>query len=154
MAQGGDISKNALLDSFAKIKEDIQKLNTELYDLKLEQKKLLEENHELKKKSNSSIDKELLREIVQEALKSAGAHKSPVSINPQINKKRKGLLKNRIYLLADQKSMSLSEIKEIVVDEEGLCSKATFYRYVEKMRKKGSIDFAKINDIEVLVRIN
>jgi regulator of replication initiation timing len=154
MAQGGDISKNALLDSFAKIKEDIQKLNTELYDLKIEQKRLLEENHELKKKTNSSLDKDLLREIVQEALKSAGAGKHSSPINPQINKKRKGLLKNRIYLLADQKSLSLSEIKEIVVDEEGLCSKATFYRYVERMRKKGAIDFAKINDIEVLVRIN
>ena len=40
------------------------------------------------------------------------------------------------------------------MDQEGLCSKATFYRYIEKMKKKGMIDFMKIDDIEVVVKVN
>ncbi len=157
MVNGGEIDRNALLESFLRIKEDIAKLNSELYALKLEHKKMLQENIELKKKQgNTHLDKEAIREIVSETLKKI--HPLPKNkINDhllkKLNKKRKSIIKNRIHLLAEQKNMSLSEIKEILVDEEGLCSKATFYRYIDRMKSKGMIEFAKINDEEIIVRI-
>jgi hypothetical protein len=158
MVTGGDIDRNVLLESFSRIKEDIAKLNSELYSLKLEHKKVMEENLELRKKTGETgLDKETVKDIISETIKSfQGNTKNRINdaLLKKLNKKRKIIIKNRIHLLAEQKNLSLPEIKEILVDEEGLCSKATFYRYIELMKKKGLIDFVKINDIEVVAKIN
>ena len=69
------------------------------------------------------------------------------------NKKRKVIISQRILSLSANKNISLPEIKEKIVDDEHLCSKATFYRYVEKLKKKGQIDFVKIDDLTIVVKI-
>ena len=158
MVSGGDIDKVALLESFSKIKEDILRLNQELYSLKQEHKLTLEENLNLKKTVSAKImDDDDIARIVQETMKQMQRktkNSFSESMAQKLNKKRKNILKNRIEILAEQKNLSLPEIKEILVDQEGLCSKATFYRYIEKMKKKGMIDFMKIDDIEVVVKVN
>lgn len=159
MVAGGDIDRNALKDSFARIKEDIARLNQEIYELKNEQRKLLEENTNLKKEANekrNNTEPEFIKQIILETLKNLPQPKLKKQDNffKKINKKRKTFLKSRIELLAEQKNMSLSEIKEIIVDHEELCSKATFYRHIDKMKSRGIIDFLKIEDQEVVVKIN
>jgi regulator of replication initiation timing len=151
---GGDIDRNALVESFARIKEDIARLNSELYDLKLEHKKVLEENLKLKQVivSDNTPSKEIIGQIVAETLKKVGKEKSPDAFIAKLNKKRKIIIQNRIHMLAGQ-NLPLPEIKDIIVEQEGLCSKATFYRYVEKLKKKGMIDIVKINDSEVAVKV-
>ncbi len=172
MAVGGDIDKNALLDSFRRIKEDISrhdsdiaklntdnaKLNAEIYQLKLEYKNILEDRISEGRKDKSLNEKDQVAFIVAETLKNF--HTMPdkkKAIDPilkKINKNRKAIIKNRIQLLAEQKKFSVPDIKEIIVDQEGLCSKATFYRYIEKMKDNGIIDLIKINDREVVLRVN
>jgi hypothetical protein len=171
MAIGGDIDKNALLDSFRRIKEDISrhdsdiaklksdssKLDSEIYELKIEFKKILE-GVILMKKEEPMQEKQDVASIVAEVMKivsNSPAKKKPVDpILKKINKNRKSIIKNRIQLLAEQKKLGVSDIKDIIVDQEALCSKATFYRYIEKMKDKGLIDLVKINDSEVVVRLN
>ena len=157
MVLGGEVDRTALIESFTRIKEDIARLNKEIYDLKLDQKKLIEENLSLKSNvSATPISNELIRQIILETVKSIPQAKSRPQGNfiNRINKKRRIILKNRIELLAEQKNRSLSDIKEIIVDHEDLCSKATFYRYIEKMKALGQIDLIKINDQEVMVKLN
>jgi Arc/MetJ family transcription regulator len=134
-------------------------LNSELLELKAEHKKILEENIALKKRpseKNIKIDRELIAQIVKETVDKLQKRKPAVNdrLIKKINKNRKSILKNRIQMLAEQKKLSVSEIKDVLVDHEGLCSKATFYRYIEKMKEKGLIDLVKINDSEVVVRLN
>jgi hypothetical protein len=156
MASGGDIDRTALIESFTRIKQDIARLNSELLELKIEHKKILEENLDLKKKNTGKLDRETISQIVKETMDKLQKRKTGMSDNlvKKINKNRKSLLKNRIQMLAEQKKLSVSEIKDILVDHEGLCSKATFYRYIEKMKEKGLIDLITINDSEVVVRLN
>ena len=158
----GDIDRNTLIESFARIKDDISRLNQEITYLKEENKKILEENLNLKASGQSrlpdgNLDRELISQIVAETLKKIDRDtmsRPKSSLLIQFNKKRKGILKNRLFSLAGQKNLTMAEIKEIIVQQESLCSKATFYRYVEKMKKKGLIDFIKIDDIEVMIKLD
>lgn len=159
---GGDIDKNAISEAFSKIKEDMLKLNQELFQMKVEQKKLIEENIKLRQQQSiqteqftnqtpsNSIDPMLVSQIVRETLKHAPKKDMLVK---RLNKKRKGMIRARITNLASQKNLGIAEIKDIVVDNEGLCSKATFYRYITKLKSQGILSEMKINDVEVLVNI-
>ena len=156
MSLGGDIDRTALLESFARIKEDIARLSIEMSTLKVEHSKLMTENHELKTKLSSSqvgVDAHTIRSIVKEAIESSQKPKQTDPLLRRLNKKRKGIIQNRIYGLADSKHHSLPDIKDVVVDQEGLCSKATFYRYIEKMKAKGLIDILTVQDTPVVVKL-
>jgi len=56
------------------------------------------------------------------------------------NKKR--LIKNKILETIKFKNISIPEIKEIVVDRQSYCSKATFYRYIEELKRDDFIHIA------------
>jgi hypothetical protein len=160
MSHGGDsignAGKNAIQEAFSKIKMDMVKLNQEIYDLKKEQKKLMEENLQLKNiVSNNngnghSINQDMISKIVKETLKNVNTNGKTIK---KFNKKRKSLIFSRIASLASRKNLSLPEIKERIVDNDSLCSKATFYRYVNKMKKQGMIDEVKINEAEIVITI-
>ena len=152
---GGDISRDLIQDSFSRVKADIEKLNNEILLLKKEQKDLMQENFELKKQvNNNGFDKELVTEIVKETLKNVQPkNKANNTLLKKFNKKRRVITLNRIQALASDNKLTISEIKEIIVENENLCSKATFYRYVEKLKKKGSINLMTIDDDEIVVKI-
>ncbi|MEM3373650.1 MAG: hypothetical protein QXE31_00365 [Candidatus Woesearchaeota archaeon] len=196
---GGEIDRNALIESFARIKEDITKLRLEIENLKKEnyilkeklsekvsqEEKILKKinnndaifinNHEIlsENKENFSnqiennkimsnnpnkyneLNLEVIKIIVKEAVESAlKKEKKNNKFIEKINKKRKNIIINRILSLAEKKNYSTSDIKEIIVDQENLCSKATFYRYIEKLKKKQLIDFIKIDEEEIVAKIN
>ena len=155
MMNGGDISRDLIQDSFSRVKADIEKLNNEILLLKKEQKDLMQENFELKKQvNNNGFDKELVTEIVKETLKNVQPkNKANNTLLKKFNKKRRVITLNRIQALASDNKLTISEIKEIIVENENLCSKATFYRYVEKLKKKGSINLMTIDDDEIVVKI-
>ncbi|MEK6916157.1 MAG: hypothetical protein AABW92_00280 [Nanoarchaeota archaeon] len=149
---GGDSDRGKIAEAFSKIKEDMAKLNQEVYALKLDQKKLVEENLTLKKQILGNVlDKTTISEVVKETLKHHVSNNNH-AILKKFNKKRKSILNTRISSLAMQQKLTLPEIKEIVVDQESLCSKATFYRYVDKMKSQGLIDSVKINELDIVVR--
>ncbi|MBN2422786.1 hypothetical protein JXB41_06155 [Candidatus Woesearchaeota archaeon] len=154
MVNGGDISKEALVESFSKIKEDILRLNKEIFDLKNDYKVVLEENISLKKQlNNNSIDQDLVKKIVSETVNNLNNNSFNDRLIKKINRNKKILIKNRILDLANKKNLSLSEIKDSIVHEEQLCSKATFYRYVEKLKKRQLIELVEIEDKSIIVRI-
>ena len=138
MTPGGEVDGIAIKDAFTKIKEDMIRLNQEIYELKVEQKRLVEENVLLQSNtttnSNNSFDPNVISAIVQETLKNVNSkkHNTTSPLVKRFNKKRKSFTLSRIVNLASQKNLSVSDIKDVVVDTEGLCSKATFYRYLEK----------------------
>ncbi len=154
MAHWGDIDKNAVHEAFSKIKQDMARLTKEMYDLKLEQKKLLEENMSLKQQVNSENHNVFIEEVVKETLRNIKPkNQANDKLIKKFNKKRKALIVSRISTLANKKNLSLPEIKEIIVDNESICSKATFYRYIEKLKNQGAIELIKINDMDVLITI-
>ena len=79
MVSGGDIDRNALLESFSRIREDITRLNAEINLLKLKKPS----------SENNTLTKEQIAEIVRETLSQVKKNSLSDSIVRKINKKRK-----------------------------------------------------------------
>lgn len=112
----------------------------------------------LESNEKNAIDEARILEIIDEKIKaSALAKPSPKKpdikeeVLRQFDKKRKDIIKNKIIELASQGKMTLPELKEVIVDQSCYCSKASFYRYVERMKLRQLIDFVEINGISIVV---
>lgn len=157
MGVGNDIHMH---DSVMQLKEDVQALSQELFYLKREYRDLLAENLLLKRKVNTieasqpTLGKEDIKGIISETVK-AMRSQSPVEEHflKKINRNKRQLIKSRILELANFKNQSLPEVKETVVDQEHLCSKATFYRYAEKLKDQGLIDLVTLEEKSIVVRV-
>ncbi|MBD3202880.1 hypothetical protein GF327_01180 [Candidatus Woesearchaeota archaeon] len=152
---GGNIDKKLLKNSFEKIKKDIRELNQELLELKKEHKRVLEENINLRKElKNSSLDQNTIKEIVSETIKNI-KQEDPYKkkVYRKIKRNKKYIIKNRIIELANKRNLTLPEIRDIIIEEDRLCSKATFYRYVNKLKKKQILDEAELEDKTIIIKI-
>lgn len=74
------------------------------------------------------------------------------SIEKETNnpKNKKESIKERIIKEISQKRLSTYQVKEIIVNEQQLCSKATFYRYVKELKKEKNVDVLGVNNKEFL----
>ena len=124
--------------------------------LKREYKTLFEENIYLKKQLNQNhLNEDLIKKIIKETISSLKPNPDFKShILKKINRNKKLIIKNKILELANEKRLSLPEIKDILVDQDQLCSKATFYRYIERLKKRELISEIDINERKVIVRIS
>lgn len=121
----------------------IGKLNSEIIVLKQENQKLMDENNALRGMPNNN--KDMISQIVKETIKQMPR---PTIIR-RFNRKRKSIIQNRIQNLASR-NLSISDIKEIIVEQEQLCSRASFYRYINNLKNKQKIDTVKIDDTQIL----
>ncbi|MBN1502895.1 hypothetical protein JW930_05090 [Candidatus Woesearchaeota archaeon] len=151
---GGEIEelKSNLKESFLKIKEDIAILNQEIYNLKRDYEKVLEQNISLR--NGLKLDKETVRNIVRETVNDL-TKKSDFNerLIRKIKRNKRIIIKNRILELADEKKYSLPEMKDVIVDHEKLCSKATFYRYADKLTQENMLSILRIQEKEIVAKI-
>jgi len=170
--------KAGLRESFSKIKEDFNSISEEIKDkdkkfnlinekvkeLSELNKKLIKENSELKEKI-LNIEKQTIKEkkptvnyediinkTVEKALKKINTKSSKLKEEfvKKFERKRKDLIKQKIVELANNQQMTIPEIKDIIVDKECYCSKATFYRYIERLQNSKEIGFIEINERKIL----
>ena len=169
--------KSGLRKSFEKIKEDFNSINREikekdkrfdlikkeLKELKDLNKKLIEENGELKKRMLSLAKNHSKPQIREEEIINKAVEKALQKINGKTSKlrdefvrkferKRKDLIKQKIRELANNQRLTIPEIKDIIVDKEGYCSKATFYRYIDKLQNAKEIGFIELNEKKIIVK--
>lgn len=71
----------------------------------------------------------------------------------EVNLNRREIIKKKIEEELKQRELGAKELKILFVDELEYCSKATFYRYLESLRKEQRIDSIKINGKEYLCSI-
>ena len=137
---GDDIDqlKQGLKNSFSNIKEDITSNATKIQELINQNKELKDTINELEdtiKKLVNNQSKDLLKE----------------DMLTKIKRNRKEIVKARILELIQTERYSIPEIKDIVVDRDNYCSKATFYRYISDIKNK--IEGIKIGDKQIVVPI-
>lgn len=70
-----------------------------------------------------------------------------------VHTNRKEIIKEKIEDVLRRHEMNAKELKITIVDRHKYCSKATFYRYLEQLRKEERIDSIKINGKEYLCSI-
>ena len=63
------------------------------------------------------------------------------------NKKR--LIKNKILESIKSRPLTIPEVKEIIVDHQNYCSKASFYRYLEELKQHDFIHITSQNRIKI-----
>jgi len=114
------IDENILKEAFAKIRQDIERQNLELKYLRTENKELLKEFKSLKKdimtiktKSPTKLEKEVMKKF---------------------NRSKKDIIKHKILEVVKTQQITIPELKEVIVDQEEYCSKASFYRYLEEIK--------------------
>ena len=108
--------------------------------------------------NNKPLDEAGTRQLIKDEIKSLQSSKASVQkqniqerMLKQFDKKRKDIIKHKILELSSQSQMTLPELKEIIVDQSGYCSKASFYRYIERMKLRSQIDFVELNGISIIV---
>ena len=138
MGEDIDQLKQGLRNSFSNIKEDITSNTTKIKELVDQNKELKDTINELKRTINdltNNQSKDLLKE----------------DMLTKIKRNRKEIVKAKILELVQTERYSIPEIKDIVVDRDNYCSKATFYRYISDI--KNMIEEIKIGDKQIAVPI-
>ncbi len=141
-------SDKAIRDSFAKVKEDfgeqdkkISELRKELDTLKNQVveylPRLLEQNNQILRRM----------EVLEKAIL-----KQPDPLKEQLlskyKKGRREIVKDRILTLSREKEPSLAQLRDTVVMEQRLCSRATFYRYLSELQASGTLAVVSVNGLE------
>ncbi|MCK5107095.1 MAG: hypothetical protein KAQ83_00025 [Nanoarchaeota archaeon] len=117
--------KRGLQNSFSNIKKDMNSLKIQI------------------KTNNKEISE--LKELIQSLRKDLQTPKLTKEDNLQrdilnkVKRNRKGLIKSQINELLNQ-NKSIPEIKELIVDRDNYCSKATFYRYISELKENNKLE--------------
>ncbi|RMF54708.1 hypothetical protein D6745_04470 [Candidatus Woesearchaeota archaeon] len=119
------INEKKLIEAFEKIKRDNDEIRKEIMLLKEENKRL---SMEIKSLKRAPVNQPLFQK----------------QIIKKINRHRKEIVKQKIIDILRTKNLSLIELKEIVVDKEQYCSKASFYRYVDELKDQIIINEQKV----------
>lgn len=136
---GQDIStiKEGLKNSFQNIKQDMDNLklqsnqnNQQIAEIKELLTSLMQELHTLKKNNPDRLKQEMISKV---------------------KRNRRSIIKAKILELIETERYSIPEIKEVIVDHDKYCSKATFYRYISEL--KNSIEEIKIGSKTIIVPI-
>ncbi|MFT4303217.1 MAG: hypothetical protein ACMXYG_01510 [Candidatus Woesearchaeota archaeon] len=92
---------------------------------------------------NMAMQQQMILQLQKEnqKLKQLMKEKDPLKkeIITTYKRNKKRLIKNKILETIKLKQLSIPEIKDIVVDQYNYCSKATFYRYIEELKRKDYI---------------
>ncbi len=114
------IDENILKDAFAKIRRDIELQDSDLKKLKIVNMQLLKKIQDLNEKIKT-INMKNPTKLEREVMK-------------KFNRSKKYIIKHKILEVVKTRQVTIPELKEIIVDQEEYCSKASFYRYLEEMK--------------------
>ncbi|MBI2147079.1 hypothetical protein HYU19_01220 [Candidatus Woesearchaeota archaeon] len=160
------IDEQAVREGFRLAKQDIQAGTQRLEDLQHQVISLQNQLHALQEKlgstpadqpaamPSSSSMKDMLRDIMADMNSQARARRAAAAID--FNKK--DTVKARIIEAMKDTPILLPRLKELIVDEQGHCSKASFYRYMDELKQDGKViieeasngALARLNKIQVV----
>lgn len=69
----------------------------------------------------------------------------------RLKRNKRSVIKQKIINVIASGQFTLPELKDIIVDENNYCSKASFYRYFEELKNRGIIDVVEINDLKIVM---
>jgi len=138
-----NIQSNPLNQDFVKLEQKLadieKKLDTQVF-------KALLEAQNVGHNQIQNPFQQLVQNVPRMANKGLAAQ-----IMRKVGRNKKSLIKKRIVEIASKEQLSLSELKEIVVDEQNLCSKATFYRYFDALKQKNVLSVVIVDEVEIIL---
>ncbi len=106
---------------------------------------------EFLEKTVQHSQKQLIKDTVKEVMKEKTGDKLKAEVIRKFNRNKKDIMKQKIIMTARSRKMTLPELKEIVVDQLGYCSKASFYRYIDELKDILRIENGHIMVEEIVV---
>ena len=101
------------------------------------------------------INKQLQEQIKGLEVKIASLEAKPKGLKYELlrsfKRNKKQIIKQRILSMVKGRQIPLPELKEVFVDEKQYCSKATFYRYIDELKKAGWLDMVNVDGNQIVV---
>jgi len=139
-----DKLQQGLRNSFQNIRQDMENLKQQLNNNTNKINELTNQNLELKQ-----IIINLKQELII-AKNQPQKNKLKTEMLNKIKRNKKTIIKSKILELIETERYSIPEIKEIIVNRDDYCSKATFYRYIKELN---NIEEIKIGTKTIAVPI-
>jgi predicted transcriptional regulator YheO len=100
------------------------------------------------------MQKELVKEAVREAMNEFKREDSGLKkeLLRNFRKKRKNIIKKKILEVIKENGIELPDLKYFIVDQLNYCSKASFYRYLEELKKQGLIMITTIDNKNIVLK--
>lgn len=163
---------SSVRDGFSRAKQDIEKLRNENQELRamiLEFKEGLRAQEQVGQRTIFSEPqaiqaggdiKEVLRDVLAEmkAYQEKHAPSLPAAIvqygsNDSLSRfdlDKKAVIKTKILEVIEHAPVMLPRLKEIIVDQNRYCSKASFYRYFEELKDKEQVSLVSMNSRNIV----
>ncbi len=154
---------SSVRQGFSRAKEDIETLRQENKELRA---MIREMQYRLDNQPASPVIPEAQQIAVNGNLKSAlkevlremnvyQQHQSPASRQEDDSVARFGidkktLIKAKILEAVDHAPIALPRLKELMVDQQRYCSKASFYRYFEELKREEKVSLIEVNGRSVV----
>lgn len=88
-----------------------------------------------------------LQQLIQHFDQKKAESKLQQEVFHYVKRRNKVFIKQKILSFLATGPRPVSEIKEIIVDKEECCSKASFYRYIEDMKRVGALVFVETDRV-------
>ena len=155
-------SDSSVREGFSRAKQDIESLrqeNQELRAMILELKGQLGQPEAIASEPQSIVGGDI-KAALKEALAEMAAHerKTPAVLisDDSISRfdlDKKAIIKAKILETVEHAPVMLPRLKEIVVDQNRYCSKASFYRYFDELKRDEKVSIVEMNG-RTIVRSN
>ncbi len=150
---------SSVREGFSRAKQDIEALRQENHELRaiiMELKERMQEEQPTIVSEPQPIQGGDIKAAIKEALSEMGAYdRKTVAIQDDSMSRfgldKKAVIKAKILETIQHAPVLLPRLKEIVVDQNKYCSKASFYRYMDELKKEEKADLIMVND-RTLVR--
>ncbi len=135
----------------ATIQKKIIELKKTIEEMEFEEN--LQKEIEINEKETNTI-KENIEVGTEENNKEFNEEKEIKKIEPVMMKEvdQKQIVKDEILKIIKEKNLTSKEIKKEVVDTRKICSKASYYRYLQELKSERAIETIKINQEEFLYK--
>lgn len=77
-----------------------------------------------------------------------------MEIIKSVSKNKKTIIKQKILAIASKQRTTTKQVKEVIVDKYRYCSKASFYRYMNELKRSHKIETISVNDKEYVCNIS
>ncbi len=155
MQKNGDVGelellKQALKKTFSKIKQDTTKNSDDIKSISKELKQikslLNNINSSIKNIQTPTMNNQQIPQQTQQP--NIGLR---TEMMRRLKRNKRSVIKQKILNVISSAQYTLPEIKDIIVDENNYCSKASFYRYFEELKKRGIVEIIEINDVKIIM---
>ena len=148
-------SESSVRESFLRAKQDIEGLRQENRELRAMVFGLMEKLQEQKPVVDEPqpIAGGDLKSALKEALAEMGARAPEADSIGKFGLDKKAVIKAKILETVGHAPVMLPRLKEIMVDQNDYCSKASFYRYFDELKREEKVSLIEMNG-RTIVRSN